>query len=553
MAKQIQYSNDARKTMFSGIEQVAKTVTVTMWPKGRNVVFDRWFGAPQVTNDGATIAKEIELEDSFENMGAELVKEAADKTNTLAGDGTTTATLLTYALAKEGLKNINSGVNAVELKNGMKKAGELVVEELSQNALSISSKEEISQVATISAQDEKVGQIIAEAMEKVGNDGVISVEEGQTFEMEVDITEGMQFDQGYLSPYMVSNADKMIAEIKDAPILITDKKITNMKEFLPLLEQLVASGKKDLVIIAEDIEGEALTAIILNKLKGVLNVLGIKAPGFWDKKKEMLKDIAILSWATVITDELGMKLENTTLDQLGSAKTIVSTQDTTTIIGWIGGASEIEARVQELKNLYDASDSSYDKEKLAERIAKLSGGVAVIKVGAASEVEMKEKKLRIEDALNATRAAVAEGVVAGWGIALLRASKVLENIDFGNADQNIGSTIVKEALFYPAKQIVENAGKNQDEIMKKILSKDDTGYWYDAATDAFVNMIETGIIDPKKVERIALQEAISLAGMFLTTEAAITNIPGKWDNTPAMPPMWWAMGWMWGMPWMWMM
>lgn len=553
MAKQIQYSNDARKTMFSGIEQVAKTVTVTMWPKGRNVVFDRWFGAPQVTNDGATIAKEIELEDSFENMGAELVKEAADKTNTLAGDGTTTATLLTYALAKEGLKNINSGVNAVELKNGMKKAGELVVEELSQNALSISSKEEISQVATISAQDEKVGQIIAEAMEKVGNDGVISVEEGQTFEMEVDITEGMQFDQGYLSPYMVSNTDKMIAEIKDAPILITDKKITNMKEFLPLLEQLVASGKKDLVIIAEDIEGEALTAIILNKLKGVLNVLWIKAPGFWDKKKEMLKDIAILSWATVIADELGMKLENTTLDQLGSAKTIVSTQDTTTIIGWIGGASEIEARVQELKNLYDVSDSSYDKEKLAERIAKLSGGVAVIKVGAASEVEMKEKKLRIEDALNATRAAVAEGVVAGWGIALLRASKVLENIDFGNADQNIGSTIVKEALFYPAKQIVENAGKNQDEIMKKILSKDDTGYWYDAATDAFVNMIETGIIDPKKVERIALQEAISLAGMFLTTEAAITNIPGKWDNTPAMPPMWWAMGWMWGMPWMWMM
>ncbi len=552
MAKQIQYSNDARSAMFAGIEQVAKTVTVTMWPKGRNVVFDKWFGAPQVTNDGATIAREIELEDKFENMGAELVKEAAERTNTLAGDGTTTATLLTYALAKEWLKNINSGVNAVELKNGMKKAWELIVQELEKTAISISSKQEVSQVATISAQDEKVGEIIAEAMEKVGNDGVISVEEGQTFEMEVEITEWMQFDQGYMSPYMVSNTDKMIAEIKNAPILITDKKITNMKEFLPLLEQLVQSGKKDLVIIADDIEWEALTTIILNKLKWVLNVLWVKAPGFWDKKKEMLRDIAVLTGGTLITEELGMKLESTTLDQLGNAKNIVSTQDTTTIIGGTGSLEDIRSRVQELKSQYESSDSSYDKEKLAERIAKLSGGVAVIKVWAASEIEMKEKKLRIEDALNATRAAVSEWVVAGGGIALLRASKILEWQDFGNDDQNIWRSIVKEALSYPAKQIIQNAGKDESEILQKIIWHAENQYWYDAATDQFVDMIESWIIDPKKVERIALQEAISLAGMFLTTEAAITDIPGKWWDAPAMPPMWW-MGWMWGMPGMGMM
>ncbi len=377
------------------------------------MILDKGFGAPQVTNDGVTIAKEIELEDKFENMGAELVKEAAEKTNTLAGDGTTTATLLTYALAKEGLRSIKSGVNAVELKNGMRKAGELVSEALEKNAKKISSKDEIAQVATISAQDSEVGGIIAEAMEKVGNDGVISVEEGQTFGLEVEITEGMQFDQGYMSPYMVSNTDKMIAEMRDAPILLTDKKISSMKDLLPLLEQLVGSGKKDLVIIADDIDGEALTTIILNKLKGVLNVLGVKAPGFGDKKQDMLKDIAILTGGTVISDELGMKLENITLDELGNAQSVISTQETTTIIGGAGNPADIQARVTELKALYENTSSSYDQEKIAQRIAKLSGGVAVIKVGAASEVEMKEKKLRIEDALNATRAAVEEGVVAG--------------------------------------------------------------------------------------------------------------------------------------------
>jgi len=552
MAKQIKYGEEARQAMFSGIEQVANTVTVTMWPRGRNVVFDRGFGAPQVTNDGATIAKEIELEDKFENMWAELVKQAADRTNTLAGDGTTTATLLTYALAKEGLKNIKDWVNAVELKNGMKAAGDLVVAELANNATPISSKQEVSQVATISAQDDKVWEIIAEAMERVWNDGVISVEEWQTFEMEVEITEWMQFDQGYMSPYMVSNTDKMIAEIKDAPILITDKKISNMKEFLPLLEQLVNSGKKDLVIIAEDIDGEALTTIILNKLKWVLNVLWIKAPGFGEKKKEILRDISILTGATVIADELGMQLENASLDHLGLAKNIISTQDTTTVIGWAGDTNDIDSRVSELKMQYQNTDSKYDMEKLSERIAKLAGGVAVIKVWAASEVEMKEKKLRIEDALNATRAAVAEWVVAGGGVALLRASKVLEWVDLWSSDQNIWAKIVMESLYYPLKQIVQNSGRDESLVIKEVLSKSDINYWYDAALEEFTDMLEAWIIDPKKVERIALQEAISLAGMFLTTESAITDIPWERDNSPAMPAMW-GMGWMWGMPWMGMM
>ncbi len=547
MAKKIQYSDDARSQMFRGIEQVAQTVTVTMWPKGRNVILEKWFGAPQVTNDGVTIAKEIELEDNFENMWAELVKEAAEKTNTLAGDGTTTATLLTYALAKEWLRNIKTGVNSVELKNGMKKAGELVANELEKNTKTISSQDEIAQVATISAQDEEVWSIIAQAMEKVWNDGVISVEEGQTFGMEVDITEWMQFDNWYLSPYMITNTDKMICEMKDVPIVLTDKKISNMKDFLPLLEQLVGSGKKDLVIIADDIEGEALTTIILNKLKWVLNVLGVKAPGFGEKKKEMLKDLAILTGGTLVTDELWMKLENITLEELGHAGSVISSQEHTTIIGGAGSKSDIDDRVQELKVQHNNTDSSYDKEKLTERIAKLAWWVALIKVGAVSEVEAWEKKLRIEDALNATRAAVEEWVVAGGGVALLKASQALKGISFGNADQDIGLDIVRRALSYPLRQIVENAGKEGSVIINKVLESKGISFGYNAATDEFVNMLENGIIDPKKVERIALSEAISLAGMFLTTEAAVVSASRKTDEVPAMPPGMWAMGWMPGM------
>jgi chaperonin GroEL len=549
MSKDIKFGDDARQRIFKWMETVAKTVIVTMGPKGRNVVLSKSFGSPQVTNDGVTIAKEIELEDKFENMGAELVKEAAEKTNTIAWDGTTTATLLTYAMAREGLRYIRTWINAVELKNGMRKAGELVIDELEKNSKKITKKDEIAQVATISAQDTEVGAIIAEAMEKVWNDGVITVEEGQTFWLEVELTEGMQFDQGYISPYMVSNWEKMIAEIKDAPILITDQKITSMKDLLPVLEELVWSGRKDLVIIADDIEWEALTTIILNKLKGVLNILGIKAPGFGDRKKEILKDIAILTGAKVITSELGMKLDNTSIQDLGRAKAVVSEKWKTTIVGGEWESSEIQNRVMELKKTIENTDSDYDREKLQERLAKLSGGVAVIKVGAASEVEMKEKKLRIEDALNATRAAVEEGVVAGWWVALLKAAKSLQGISFGNSDQDIGGQIVMHALSYPIKQIVENAWKEGSVVMNKISENNDVNFGYDAATDTYVNMLEAGIIDPTKVERVALEEAISLAWMFLTTEAAVVDLPKKDDAHNHGGGMWGmgGMGWMPGM------
>ncbi len=546
MAKQIQFWDEARQKMFDWMETVAKTVTVTMWPKWRNVVIDKWYWAPQVTNDWVTIAKEIELEDKFENLWAELVKEAADKTNTLAWDWTTTATLLTYAIAKEWLRNIRTWVNAVELKNGMKKAWEKLCEELTKNAKKISSKEEIAQVATISAQDSEVWQIIAEAMNKVWNDWVISVEEWQTFWLDIEITKWMEFSEGYLSPYMVTNTDKMLAEMKNTPILLTDKKISNMKDLLPLLEQLINEWKKDLIIIADDIDWEALTTIILNKLKWVLNILWIKVPWFGDNKKEMLKDIAILTWANIIQDELNMKLKDVTIESLWNAKTVISSKDKTTIIGWEWNKEDINSRIAEIKKAIANSDSSYDKEKLQERLAKLSWWVAVIKVWAASEVEMKEKKMRIEDALNATRAAVEEWVVAWGWVALLKASKVLTWIDLWNEDQNIWAWIIKSALKYPIKQIVENAWKEWSVVINKIEESSETNFWYDAAKDTFVDMIKEWIIDPKKVERVALEESISLAWMFLTTESVITDIPKKSDDTPAMPPMWgmWGMWWM---------
>ncbi len=544
MAKQIKYWDELRAKMFAWIETVAKTVTLTMWPKWRNVILDKWYGIPQVTNDWVTIAREIELEDKFESLWAELVKEAASKTNELAWDGTTTATLLTYALAKEWLREIRTWINAIELKNGMRKAGSEVIKELDKISKKITTPEEIAQVASLSAQDSEVGNIIAKAMEKVGNNGVISVEEWQTFWLELEVTEWMEFEQWYISPYMVTNGEKMVSEFRDARILITDGKISSMKDIVPLLEQILGEGKKDLVIIADDIEAEALTTIILNKLKWVLNILGIKSPWFGDRKKEILKDIAILTGANIITSELGMKLENATVNDLGTAKTVVSQKWKTTIIGGGWKENDIKNRITEIKNQIEHTQSSYDKEKLQERLAKLDGWVAVIKVGAASEVEMKEKKLRIEDALNATRAAVEEWVVAWGWVALLKASKILESFDTGNIDQNIWVRIVRNALCYPLKQISENAWKESSVIVNEVLKNPDSNYWYDASKDEYVNMITSGIIDPKKVERVALEEAISLAGMFLTTESGVVEIPKK-EEEHSHPGMW-----MWGMPWM---
>ncbi|MDD5198138.1 MAG: chaperonin GroEL [Candidatus Gracilibacteria bacterium] len=534
MSKTILFGDEARLQMFSGMEKVAKIVMATIGPKGRNVIFAKSYGAPQVTNDGVTIAKEIELADPIENMGAELIKEAASKTNDAAGDGTTTATLLTYAMVKEGLREIRSGINAIELKNGMKMAGDLIEAELTKNSKKISTGEEITQIATISAQDSEVGEIISMAMSKVGNDGVITVEEGQTFGLEVELTEGMKFDTGYVSPYMVSDAEKMESRMSDTYILVTDKKITSLKDLIPVFEQLAGSGKRDLVIIAEDVEGDALAGIILNKLKGAFNVLAIKAPGFGDRKKEILKDIAILTGATVITDELGFKLEHASMEHLGHAKTVIAKKDNTTIIGGTGDKSRINARVNEIRSQIENTKSEYDREKLAERLAKLAGGIAVIKVGAASEVEMKEKKLRIEDALNATKAAVDEGIVAGGGVALLKASLALEGIKLANKDQEVGAHIVARALSYPVKQIAENAGKEGAIIVDTIRKNSDVNYGYDAANDVFVDMIKAGIIDPKKVARAALENAISIAGMFLTTEALIAPAPKKESNTPDM-------------------
>ena len=529
MAKQIQFWDNAREKILWGMKIVANTVSVTMWPKWRNVILEKSYWAPQITNDWVTIAKEIELEEKFANMWAELVKDAADRTNKEAWDGTTTSTVLTYALAKEWIRYIKSWVNAVELKNGMKEASKKVIDELAKNSKVINTKEEIAQVATISAQDEEVWSIIAEAMEKVWNNWVISIKEGQTFGLEVETTMGMEFDQGYISPYMVSDSEKMISEMKDAYILMTDQKISSMKDLLPILEKFMQEGKKDLVIMAEDVDWEALTAIILNKLKWALNVLAIKNPWFWDAKKDQLKDIATLTWANIILSDLSMKLEKVEITDLGKADSIVSTKDKTTIIGWGWSKDEIKSRVVELKKKIEESDCKFGVEKLQERLAKLDWWVAVIKVGAASEVEAKEKKLRIEDALNATRAAVSEWVVAWGWTALLKASKVLDDIDLWHEDKNLWASIVKQALRYPITQIVTNAWKEWSVVVNEIIKNENINYWYDASSDKYVDMLEVWIIDPKKVERVALQEAVSLAWMFLTTESAITDIPKK-DN-----------------------
>ena len=538
MAKQILFTDDARSKLLTGVKKLTDAVRVTMGPKGQNVVLDKKYGAPVITNDGVTITKEIELEDPFENMGAQLVKEAATKTNDVAGDGTTTATVLAHAMIHEGLRNVAAGANPMVMRLGIEKAVDLVVVELDKMKKNISTKEERAQVATISAQDPQVGQLIADAIERVGPDGVITVEESQTLGMEIEHVEGMQFDNGYISPYMVTDTARMEAVWDDPKILITDKKIASVQDVLPLLEKLAQSGKKELVIIAEDVEGEALATFVLNKLRGTFQVLAVKAPAFGDRRKEMLKDIAALTGGKVITDELGLKLENATLEDLGSARKIVSTKDTTVVIEGRGNKNDIAARIDEIESLLENTKPDFDKEKLIERRAKLSGGVAIIKVGAATEVELKEKKHRIEDAVQATKAAVEEGIVPGGGVALLQASKVLNDVKFPEseganiADLMTGVQLVKKALTYPAWQIAENAGKEAGVIVNAIM-EGKVGFGFDADKGLMVDMVKAGIIDPKKVTRTALESAASVAALFLTTKAAVTDIPEK--SKPAMP------------------
>ncbi|MGN1119693.1 MAG: chaperonin GroEL [Oscillospiraceae bacterium] len=535
MAKDIIYGEDARKALQKGIDALADTVKITLGPKGRNVVLGKKFGAPLITNDGVTIAKEIELEDAFENMGAALVKEVATKTNDAAGDGTTTATLLAQALVREGMKNIAAGANPMIVKRGMQKAVDAAVEEIKKNSKSVSGSADIQRVATVSADDEFVGKLIAEAMEKVTADGVITLEESKTAETYSEVVEGMQFDRGYISPYMVTDTDKMEAVIDDALILITDKKISSIQDILPLLEQLVQAGKK-LVVIAEDVEGDALTNIILNKLRGVFTCVAVKAPGFGDRRKEMLKDIAILTGGEVITEELGLDLKDTQLSQLGRAKQVKVTKENTIIVDGYGSSENIKARVNEIRNAIENTTSEFDKEKLQERLAKMAGGVAVIKVGAATEVEMKEKKLRIEDALAATKAAVEEGIVAGGGTALINAmpavAKVIEELD---GDEKTGAKIVLRALEEPVRQIALNAGLEGSVIIDAINRENTVGYGFDAYTETYGDMIKNGIVDPAKVTRSALQNAASVAAMVLTTESLVADKPEENPPAPAMP------------------
>ena len=523
MAKQIIYGEDARKALQAGIDQLADTVKITLGPKGRNVVLDKKYGAPLITNDGVTIAKEIELEDAFENMGAQLVKEVATKTNDAAGDGTTTATLLAQALVREGMKNIAAGANPMVLKKGMAKAVDTAVEAIVANSKKIEGSKDIARVGAVSAADDTIGQLIAEAMEKVTADGVITLEESKTAETYSEVVEGMQFDRGYLSPYMVTDTDKMEAVLDDALVLITDKKIGNMQDILPLLEQIVKMGKK-LLIIAEDVEGEALSSLILNKLRGIFTCVAVKAPGFGDRRKEMLQDIAVLTGGEVISTELGMELSEATLEQLGSARQIVVQKENTIIVGGAGESEAIQARIHQIKGQIETTTSDFDREKLQERLAKLSGGVAVIKVGAATEVEMKEKKMRIEDALAATKAAVEEGIVAGGGTALINAMpKVKDLVDGLEGDEKTGAQIVYKALEEPLRQIAANAGMEGSVIIDNIVRSGKVGYGYNAYSSEYVDMIPAGIVDPTKVTRSALQNAASVAAMVLTTESLVAD------------------------------
>ena len=531
MAKEIKYGSEARRALAAGVDKLANTVKVTLGPKGRNVVLDKQYGAPLITNDGVTIAKEIELEDAFENMGAQLVKEVATKTNDVAGDGTTTATVLAQAMIQAGMKNLAAGANPIILRKGMKKATQTAVDAIAAMSSKVNGKHQMARVAAISAGDDEVGNMVADAMEKVSNDGVITIEESKTMKTELDLVEGMQFDRGYISAYMATDMEKMEAVLDDPYILITDKKISNIQEILPLLEQIVQSGKK-LLIIAEDIEGEALTTLILNKLRGTFQVVGVKAPGYGDRRKEMLKDIAILTGGEVISEELGLELKDTQINQLGRAKSVKVKKENTVIVDGMGDKKEIENRIAQIKATIEVTTSEFDKEKLQERLAKLAGGVAVIRVGAATETEMKEAKLRMEDALNATRAAVEEGIVAGGGSAYIHASKeVAKLVDTLEGDEKTGASVILKALEAPLHQIAANAGLEGAVIINKVRESE-AGIGFDAYNEKYVNMVEEGILDPAKVTRSALQNATSVASTFLTTESCVANIK---EEAPAMP------------------
>jgi len=536
--KRIVFSEEARRKLQTGMDKLAKAVITTLGPKGRNVALDRSFGSPTITHDGVTVAKEIELKNKFENMGAQLLKEAATKTNDIAGDGTTTSTLLAHSIVTEGMKNLAAGFNPMLLKQGILTASEAVSKEIGEKAIDVTTKEEIGNVASISAQDRSIGELIADVMDKVGKDGVITVEESKTLAFETEYVEGMQFDRGYLSPYFVTNSEEMEAVIEEPNLLIHDSKISAAQDIVPLLEKLVQMGKRDLVIIAEDIDGEALATLVLNKLRGMVNVLAVKAPGFGDRRKAMLQDIAVLTGATVISEELGRKLDSATVDDLGQAEKVISTKDDTTIVGGQGDGDQIKGRVEQIRNEIEVSTSDYDREKLQERLAKLSGGVAVIRVGAATETELKEKKHRVEDALSATRAAVEAGIVPGGGVALINAMGVLDDIEMDTPDAQVGVKIVRQALETPMKRIAANAGKDGAVILENVRrfqkEQDDHYLGYDVLTEEFINMIKDGVIDPAKVTRGALENAASIAAMILTTEALIADEPEEEDE--GMPP-----------------
>ena len=534
-SKDVKFGVDARDKMLRGVDILANAVRVTLGPKGRNVVLDKSYGAPRITKDGVTVAKEIELEDKFENMGAQMVREVASKSSDFAGDGTTTATVLAQAIVKEGSKAVAAGMNPMDLKRGIDLAVEAVVEDLKKNSKKVTSNEEIAQVGTISANgDVEIGKFLADAMKKVGNEGVITVEEAKSLETELEVVEGMQFDRGYISPYFITNADKMRVEMDDAYILIYEKKLSGLQELLPLLEAVVQTSKP-LVIVAEDVEGEALATLVVNKLRGGLKVAAVKAPGFGDRRKAMLEDIAILTGAQAISEDLGIKLDKVTVNMLGRAKKVVIEKENTTIVNGAGKKTDIEARIAQIKAQIEETTSDYDQEKLQERLAKLAGGVAVIRVGGASEVEVKERKDRVDDAMHATRAAVEEGILPGGGVALLRASEVLKKVRTQNDDQKTGVEIVRKALSWPARQIAINAGEDGSIIVGKILEKDQYSYGFDAQNGEYVNLVTKGIIDPTKVVRAALQNAASIAGLLITTEAMVAERPKKESGAPGMP------------------